>query len=230
MSSALSHIFAMHLHVAILLAISYLGHVLTAPLSEDDNIKLGMRSAFERGLSVFGGRVNKGPRLSMTPSSTANSQVSSQNTEEAVALGGGRPSIIAQYNRHRYIPPVSRSVPKHFNVPEYQILPIRQYYVEKPKIDVVYQSNPTVNNSLTLPQVSSKAESPIPLPQVSSNIVALGGGKPTLSDQYRNHHYVPQATSFIPKAPIFPQITPNAPQIYAPSPPLQYTVQRLRIP
>lgn len=83
--------------------------------------------------------------------------------------------------------------------------------------------------------VNSAAEEP-PKPKAhrpfslyTKDLSALGGGKPSLTEQYRKHNYVPLAPTVIPKEHELSQkITPKeAAQLYVPHRPLQFTTDRL---
>lgn len=66
--------------------------------------------------------------------------------------------------------------------------------------------------------------------QYTKDLAALGGGKPAITDQYRQNRFVPMAPSVV--APehkvVSDKPTPEeAAQIFVPHPPLQYTTDRL---
>lgn len=66
--------------------------------------------------------------------------------------------------------------------------------------------------------------------QYTKDLAAIGGGKPAITDQYRQNKYVPMAPSVV--APehkvVSDKPTPEeAAQIFVPHPPLQYTTDRL---
>lgn len=219
----------MYQHIVVVLILVNLGYVWPAPLSEDETVKSGMQSAFHRGLSVFGGSIKRGPESSLSQL-YVEPKIHSTHINEA--LGGGKPSLVAQYNRHHYTPPVSVVVPKHFGVPEHETLPIHQYYMEEGR-KIIHHINSTVDKQPSMESLQPGVVSPRPLSHHDKDLVALGGGKPALTEQYRKHHYTPLAPTFIPKTfeSLTPEITPDlAARIFVPSRPLQYTVERLRTP
>lgn len=79
----------------------------------------------------------------------------------------------------------------------------------------------------------------VPVPSVAStkvfshytkNLRALGGGKPKLREQYRNHNYVPLAPSVEPREFKLsdPATAKEAADVYRPHSPLQFTNDILR--
>lgn len=88
---------------------------------------------------------------------------------------------------------------------------------------------------------AAKADKAVPAPSVqeskvfslySKGIKAPGGGKPSVLDQYRAHHYVPDAPVVVPEehSAIHGKMTPEqAAERYRPHPEFQYTTDRFHI-
>jgi len=103
----------------VLLAVSallfgLLALALAGPIPEGQEVRDASKEAYERGLRVFGQKVQEEEEEALREARFVKPKVLSQYTEKMTALGGGKPSLVEQYRHHKYFPQAPSFIPVKF--------------------------------------------------------------------------------------------------------------------
>lgn len=89
------------------------------PEAKNEEVRNGMRFAFQNGLNTFGGSAKDKKNFGdAEPAPPSPKKPFSQYTQNIKALGGGKPALAEQYRLHKFIPQAPSVLPIQFDASE----------------------------------------------------------------------------------------------------------------